>query len=162
MQTPNTDEYSLGDRAAGERKGIVSSISTKELARAMPSPTRQCPLCHETSSCCRADAACYAFEAFGPSGLIAALVFGRAVRVDADDDAGEAVWLSQGVLHGLLRGASSPLCLQGKFGIGGCEEKGPQGPFSFAYRELARLKQYKISRSWSFLRSRKEKGLSDG
>ena len=52
---------------------------------------------------------CYAFEALGPSGLIAALVFGRAVRVDASDDAGKAVWLSQGVfLHGLLRGASSP------------------------------------------------------
>ena len=80
----------------------------------MPSPTRQCPLCHETARCCGTDVACYAFEAFGPSGLIAALVFGRAVRVDADDDAGEAVWLSQGVLHGLLRGASSPLYLQGK------------------------------------------------
>ena len=91
--------------------------------------------------------ACYAFEAFGPGGLIAALVFGRAVRVDADDDAGEAVWLSQGVLHGLLRGASSPLYLQGKFGIGGCEEKGPQGPFSFANTLPVRLKQYKTSRS---------------
>ena len=90
----------------------------------MPSPTRQCLLCHEKTSCCRAGKVCYAFEAFGPSGLTAALVFGRAVRVDADDDAGEAVWLSQGVLHGLLRGASSPLYLQGKFGIGGCEEKG--------------------------------------
>ena len=97
------------DRTAGERKGNVSSISTKELARAMPSPTRQCPLCHETARCCRADAACYAFEAFGPSGLIAALVFGRAVRVDASDDAGKAVWLSQGVMHGLLRGASPSL-----------------------------------------------------
>jgi hypothetical protein len=31
------------------------------------------------------------------------------VRVDASDDAGKAVWLSQGVMHGLLRGASSPL-----------------------------------------------------
>ena len=46
--------------------------------------------------------ACYAFEALGPRGLIAPLVFGRAVRVDADDDAGETVWFSQGVMHGLL------------------------------------------------------------
>jgi hypothetical protein len=80
----------------------------------MSSPTRQCPLCHETSRYCRADKACYDFAVVGPGGLIAALVFGRAVRVDAFDDAGETVWFSQGVLHGLLRGASSPLCLQGK------------------------------------------------
>lgn len=98
-------------RAAGGRKGNVSSISTKELARAKSSPTRQCPLCHEKSSYCRADVACYDFAVVGPSGLIAALVFGRAVRVDASDDAGKAVWLSQGVMHGLLRGASSPLYL---------------------------------------------------
>jgi len=103
-------------RAARERKEIVSSISTKELARAMPSPTRQCPLCHETARCCRSDKVCYAFEAFGPSGLIAALVSGRAVRVDASGDAGKAVWLSQGVLHGLLRGASSPYATDGKQG----------------------------------------------
>ena len=84
-------------RAAGERKGIVSLNSTKELARAMPSPTRQCPLCHEKTSCRRSDKVCYAFEALGPSGLIAALVFGRAVRMGVSDDAGKAVWLSQGV-----------------------------------------------------------------
>lgn len=80
----------------------------------MSSPTRQCPLCHETCSVCREGKACYDFAVVGPSGLIAALVFGRAVRVDAFDDAGETVWFSQGVLHGLLRGASSPLYLQGK------------------------------------------------
>lgn len=33
--------------------------------------------------------ACYAFGVVGPSGLIAAPVFGRAVRVDGTDDAGE-------------------------------------------------------------------------
>lgn len=38
-----------GKAAEGKGKD-VSSISTKELARAMSSPTRQCPLCHETSS----------------------------------------------------------------------------------------------------------------
>ena len=63
----------------------------------MPSPTRQPLLCHETARCCRTDLACYAFEALGPGGLIAALVFGRAVRMGVSDDAGEAVWLSQGV-----------------------------------------------------------------
>jgi hypothetical protein len=80
----------------------------------MSSPTRQCPLCHETCSVCRECKACYDFAVVGPSGLIAALVSGRAVRVDAFDGAGETVWFSQGVLHGLLRGASSPLYLQGK------------------------------------------------
>ena len=38
-----------GKAAEGKGKD-VSSISTKELERAMSSPTRQCPLCHETSS----------------------------------------------------------------------------------------------------------------
>lgn len=55
-----------------------------------------------------------------------------------------------------------PKQLMGNRGIGECEEKGPQGPFSFAYTKLARLGQYKTSRSWSFLQSRKEKGLDDG
>ena len=55
-----------------------------------------------------------------------------------------------------------PTQLMGNRKIGGCKEKGPQGPFSFAYTKPARLRQYKISRSWSFLQSRKEKGLSDG
>jgi len=61
----------------------------RELARAQPSLEAQCPLCHENPGCCRADPVCYAFGVVGPSGLIAALVFGRAVRVDGADDAGE-------------------------------------------------------------------------
>lgn len=58
--------------------------------------------------------ACYDFWALGPSGLIAALVFGRAVRVDTSDDAGKAEWLGQGARHGLPRGASSPYVTEGK------------------------------------------------
>ena len=40
-----------------------------------------------------------------------------------------------------------PTQLMGNRKIGGCKEKGPQGPFSFANTKPARLKQYKISRS---------------
>jgi hypothetical protein len=55
----------------------------------MPSPTRQPLLCHSSFPWCRPVTLCYDFAVAGPSGLIAALVFGRAVRVDAFDDAGE-------------------------------------------------------------------------
>jgi hypothetical protein len=58
--------------------------------------------------------ACYDFGVVGPSGLIAAPVFGRAVRLDADDNAGKAVWFCQGARHGLLRGALSPYVTEGK------------------------------------------------
>lgn len=61
----------------------------RELARAMPSPAGQCPLCHEFPGTCRADAVCYAFGVVGPRGLIAAPVFGRAVRMDGTGSTGE-------------------------------------------------------------------------
>jgi len=41
-----------------------------------------------------------------------------------------------------------PKQLKGKRGIGGCKEKGPKGPFSFAYRKLAGPKLYKASRAF--------------
>ena len=77
------------DRAAGGKEKVVSLKRREELARARPSLEAQCPLCHEFPGTCRADPVCYAFGVVGPSGLIAAPVFGRAVRVDGTDDAGE-------------------------------------------------------------------------
>jgi hypothetical protein len=91
----------------------------------MSSPTRQCPLCHETSRYCRADKACYDFAVVGPGGLIAALVFGRAVRVDAFDDAGETVWFSQGVFAWSPARRIISLVSSGKRASEAMKERGP-------------------------------------
>jgi hypothetical protein len=42
---------------------------------------------------------CYSFEAVGSSGLIAAPVVRRAVRVNGAGNAGETVWSCQGASH---------------------------------------------------------------
>lgn len=72
---------------------------------------------------------CYAFEALGPSGLIAALVFGRAVRVDASDDAGKAVWLSQGVFAWSPARRVISLVSLGKGASEGVKKRGLAAPF---------------------------------
>ena len=72
---------------------------------------------------------CYAFEALGPSGLIAALVFGRAVRVDASDDAGKAVWLSQGVFAWSPARRIISLVSLGKGASEGVKKRGCKAPF---------------------------------